>query len=132
MGLKRGWLMLPAMTAVLLTSACGNRFTAPSGPGEAAERGGPRGDGLPVAMIRIGDTAAAIRDYETAARFYRRAHQAAPDRVEPLLRLGGALNALEGHDEAAEFYRKALALDAGNTAAIRGLARAEVALAGTP
>lgn len=127
------------MTAALLTAGCGIRMPAPDdsagGPGATAEAkrdGAKPGHGLPTAFVRIGDTAAQTGDYQTAAKFYRRAHESAPQQAEPLVRLAAALQSMESFGEAADAYRKALALDAANATARDGLNRSEAMLAGRP
>ncbi|MGE0743859.1 MAG: tetratricopeptide repeat protein [Rhodospirillales bacterium] len=126
------------MTAALLTAGCGIRMPASDdagGPGAGAEAkrdGAKPGHGLPNAFVRIGDTAAQTGDYQTAAKFYRRAHESAPQQPEPLVRLAAALQSMESFGEAADAYRKALALDAANATARDGLNRSEAMLAGRP
>lgn len=123
------------MTAALLTAGCGIRMPSPSDgaakDGAATERSAA-GHGLAVALQNIGDTAAQTGDHATAAKFYRRAHEVAPQQVDPLIRLANALQSMQAYAEAADTFRQALALDADNAVARQGLGRSETALASQP
>ena len=79
-------------------------------------------------LVRMGDFTLARGDVVTAVAMYRRAHQAAPNAIVPLLRLGSSLAQLGSYQESAGAYRTALELDAVNAEAQRGLGNALVAL----
>ncbi len=66
-------------------------------------------------------------DYTAAAAFYRRAHDAAPKEVGPLLGLGESLVEAGASREAAEAFRLALVIDDKNGRALRGLGNALIA-----
>jgi Flp pilus assembly protein TadD len=80
-----------------------------------------------AAMVRAGETSRKRGDYTAAAAFYRRAHEAAPKEIEPLIGLGESLVAAGAAREAAEAFRLALVIDDKNGRALRGLGNALIA-----
>jgi Flp pilus assembly protein TadD len=79
------------------------------------------------AMIRAGDKSRERGDFNGAAAFYRRAHEAEPDRTEPLIGLGKALAMGGAPRRSAAAFRKALVIDPDNPEARRGLGNALIA-----
>lgn len=71
--------------------------------------------------MKVADATLARGDWATAVGLYGRAHELAPELVEPLLRLGATLSQNGSSAESAEAYRMALRLEPKNTEALRGL-----------
>jgi Flp pilus assembly protein TadD len=65
--------------------------------------------------LRLGDGARSSGDFAGAAVYYRRAHDAAPQALDPLLRLGAVLVDLKAYAEALDAYRAAATLAPGDT-----------------
>jgi Flp pilus assembly protein TadD len=92
---------------------------------QAARSGEAAGDKEVIAaMMRAGDASAKRGDYGAAAAFYRRAQNADPKAVEPLLGLGEALVAAGVARESADAFRRALTIDPNDPRALRGLGNA--------
>ncbi len=72
-------------------------------------------------LMRVAATTLAQGEYATAAGLYGRAHELAPDDVEPLLALGDTLRRMGAPAAAADSSRAALALEPRNVTALRGL-----------
>jgi Flp pilus assembly protein TadD len=80
-----------------------------------------------AAMMRAGDASRKRGEFAAAAAFYRRAQNADPKGIEPLLGLGESLVAAGAAREAADAFRHALTLDDRNGRALRGLGNALIA-----
>ena len=107
-----------AGTLALLVSGCGG-LGADSEPGPNSGTDQARaGAG---SIMRVADSTRLRGDLATAAALYARAHDAAPDEVEPLLRMGYTLNQAGATAEAGEAFRQALRIDPANFQALRGL-----------
>lgn len=76
------------------------------------------------ALMRVAETTRTKGEYATAAGLYSRAHELAPDDVEPLLALAATLRHMGAPAAAADAYRAALAIEPRNFAALRGLGAA--------
>lgn len=74
-----------------------------------------------TSMMRVAEATASQGEYATAAGLYGRAHELAPNDVQPLLALGDTLRRMGAPVSAAESYRAALALEPRSLAALRGL-----------
>lgn len=81
----------------------------------------PQLDPHVAAIMRVADQTRAKGDLLSAAGLYRRAHQLAPNRTEPLMRLGGLFNDTGKSDNAMSAYRRVLHLTPSDTEAMRGL-----------
>jgi Flp pilus assembly protein TadD len=98
--------------------------------GEASQRNAESdaaGKEVVGALLRAGNASRKRGDYGAAAAFYRRAHDAAPKDVEPLIGLGESMVAAGLARESAEAFRKALVIDGKNGAALRGLGNSLIA-----
>jgi len=84
--------------------------------------------GLVKAMIRAGDKSRERGDFNAAAAFYTRAHEAEPDNVGPLIGLGKALAMGGAPRRSAEAFRKSLVIDPDNAEARRGYGNAMIAM----
>ncbi|MCI0431648.1 MAG: SPOR domain-containing protein [Rhodospirillales bacterium] len=115
-GFRRG-----AVAALLLAALLGGCAT--SGQGSVAD-GAPTPDGL----VRMGDKARDRGELAVAAALYRKAHDADPERVRPLVSLGQVLMEMRRPDQAAEAFSAALVVDGRNLDALRGLGNAKLAL----
>jgi Flp pilus assembly protein TadD len=80
-----------------------------------------------AAMMRAGDASRKRGDFAAAAGFYRRAQNADPKAIEPMLGLGESLVAAGAAREAADAFRHALTTDERNGRALRGLGNALIA-----
>jgi Flp pilus assembly protein TadD len=80
-----------------------------------------------AALMRAGEASRQRGDYAAAAAFFRRAEDADPKSIEPLIGLGEALAAGGAGREAADAFRKALVMDEKNPRALRGLGNALIA-----
>lgn len=80
-----------------------------------------------AALMRAGEASRKRGDYTAAAAFYRRAQNADPDAVEPLVGMGESLAAGGAAREAAQAFRQALALKENEPRALRGLGNALIA-----
>lgn len=103
--------------AILLAGCSGNRKS----PEE-------READMVKAMMRAGDKSRKRGDYNAAAAFYRRAHEAEPDTTEPLIGLGKSLAMGGAPRQSAAAFRKALTIDPENGPARRGLGNAMISL----
>lgn len=81
----------------------------------------------PETLMRLGAFAEVTGDLETAARFYGRAHEVAPENPEPLIRLGTLLSAAGAHGQAAQAFRTLQALQPNNREVARALGNALIA-----
>ena len=77
-------------------------------------------------IMRVAHGARAQGDLQTAAALYQRAHELAPEQVEPLVHLGQALSQSGAHEQAAEAFRRALVIDPNSAEALRGLGLAHL------
>jgi Flp pilus assembly protein TadD len=80
-----------------------------------------------AALMRAGEASRKRGDYSAAAAFYRRAQNADPKAIEPLIGMGESLAAGGAGREAAQAFRKALAIEETNGRALRGLGNALIA-----
>lgn len=80
-----------------------------------------------AALMRAGEASRKRGDYAAAAAFYRRAQNAEPKNIEPLIGLGEALVSAGVGRESADAFRKALTMDPNNPRALRGLGNALIA-----
>ena len=83
-------------------------------------------------LIRIADSTREAGDLASATGLYRRAHELAPEKRDPLIRLGDTLLVLGAFPEAAQAYAKAVERDAADTAALFGQGKALTALGQYP
>lgn len=97
----------------------------PSAAQQAAARGPSAGY---ASLMRLAGQAQAQGDLNTASTLFGRAHEAAPDKVEPLLGVASALTDLGRPREALDGWRAALTRDPANADALRGYARALIAM----
>jgi len=79
------------------------------------------------ALMRVAAATRAKGDLKVAIALYRRAHDLAPDRVEPLNHLGFTLREAGAPAQAVEAFRAALRLAPGDADALRGLGLALLA-----
>lgn len=106
------------VAVAVILSAC-------SSSGKSA---GEREADLFRAMLRAGDKSLERGDFNGAAAFYQRAHEAEPRKPKPLIGLGKALSMGGAPQRSAAAFRKALVLDPEDRAARRGLGNALIAM----
>jgi len=100
------------------------RSPATAEPGVPAA---PVSGGLVAVRLRVADNALRNKDYGTAERLFREAHEAAPDLAAPLSGLANALYGQGRYAEATVQFRAALARDATAMDIREGLAKALIA-----
>jgi Flp pilus assembly protein TadD len=106
---------------LLAVAACANEAVERSNEAAAGDKE------VVAALVRAGTASRKRGDYTAAAAFYRRAHDASPKEVEPLIGYGESLVAAGMARESADAFRKALTIDPKNSAALRGLGNALIA-----
>ncbi|MEM9685176.1 MAG: tetratricopeptide repeat protein, partial [Pseudomonadota bacterium] len=82
-----------------------------SGPTDAEKTDAAIDQEVAAALMRAGEAARKRGDNAAAAAFYRRAQNAAPDTVGPLIGMGEALAAGGVTRESAQAFRRALVID---------------------
>ena len=115
-GFRRG-----ALAALLLAALLGGCASAGQG---SVQNSALSPDGL----MRMGDKARDRGELPVAAALYRKAHDADPQRVKPLVSLGQVLMDMQRPDQASEAFSAALVVDGRNLDALRGLGNARLAL----
>jgi Flp pilus assembly protein TadD len=110
-------ILVGAVTVAVLLSGCSSGRKSPE----------EREASMVKAMMRAGDKSRNRGDFNAATAFYRRAHEAEPDKPAPLIGLGKALAMGGAPRRSATAFRKALVLDPENAAARRGLGNAMIA-----
>ena len=111
-----------ALTLVAALSGCAD--TSPShspSPGESAS-----GTVTADTILRVADQTRQSGDLPQAANLYQRASQLDPKNPKPLIELAGIYSQLQMPRDAGQAWMAVLALDPKNTAAMRGLANAEL------
>lgn len=103
--------------AVLLSGCGGGRYTSEE-----------RETNMVKAMMRAGDKSRDRGDYNAAAAFYQRAHEAEPDKPDALIGMGKAFAMGGAMRRSATAFRKALVIDSESSAARRGLGNAMIAM----
>ena len=114
---------LATMTPVLafMLGACTvSNPPRPAPPGVTAEQ-------RPGMLLRLGDDMLRDGDSAGALRLYQSARQAAPNEAAPLIHIGDALGNLDDAPRAEQAFRGALVLVPGDADAQRGLALALIA-----
>ncbi|WP_448204261.1 tetratricopeptide repeat protein [Azospirillum sp. sgz302134] len=122
-----GAAALAAGLAVLPLTGCvtlGDGAAKPSAQGQGAQAQG----GNYASLMRIAAQAQSQGDLNTASTLFGRAHETAPDKVEPLLGLANALTDLGRPREALDAWRSALTREPANPDALRGYGRALIAM----
>lgn len=117
-------IITAALFAALLSSCAGNDETASSKNTSADVA---KGKTVAGAMMRAGEASRRRGDVNAAIEFFRRAHQAEPEQLEPLVGLGESLIAASLVKDAADAFRKALVIDPDNSRALRGLGNSLIA-----
>jgi len=79
--------------------------------------------GLAAVRSHVAENALKSRDFETAERLYREAHEASPQDAAPLSGLAEAFYAQGNYDKAVSTFREALARTPNSAAVIEGLAK---------
>jgi Flp pilus assembly protein TadD len=115
-GFRRG-----ALAVLLLAALLGGCASAGQG---SVTNTALSSDGL----MRMGDKARSRGELPVAAALYRKAHDAEPERVQPLVSLGQVLMEMQRPDQASEAFSAALVVDGRNLDALRGLGNARLAL----
>lgn len=92
--------------------------------GASGDPTGGLGDVNAASLMRVADATRASGEYATAVGMYNRAHELAPQQVDPLLALGDTLRRMGSSATAAAAYRAALAIEPRNFEALRGLGAA--------
>ena len=115
-GFRRG-----ALAVLLLAALLGGCASAGQG---SVTNTALSSDGL----MRMGDKARSRGELPVAAALYRKAHDAEPERVQPLVSLGQVLMEMQRPDQASEAFSAALLVDGRNLDALRGLGNARLAL----
>lgn len=118
--------VLAALAALALSACATDPYTAALHDIPARATASPAANA--DALMQTAAHSLAAGDIATASTLYRRAHQAQPEALEPLIGLGQALSALGSPEEVAKAYRAALARDPDRTEARNGLGRALLAL----
>ena len=77
-------------------------------------------------VMRLARSAESKGDLPTANALYQQAHAANPNSAKPLVALGDVLRAQGSDGQAMEAYRRALALDARQIDALRGMGMAQM------
>ena len=122
-----------ALAVILLAlplSGCmttGDRTDDPSAKATAASASAGQ-SGNYASMMRIAGQAQSQGDLNTASTLFGRAHETAPDKVEPLVGLASALTDLGRPREALDAWRAALTRDPASADALRGYARALISM----
>ena len=127
-----GWKLTPVLPVLVLLSGivaggCSYNATIDAFDTAALVEAEGKDDSL-GAMMRVAETARQSGNFAAAANLYRRAHAAAPGRIEPLLHLGSVLVDMGIANDATQAYRAALALNPQDTRALRGLGEAFLVL----
>lgn len=123
MNLKYPIATLVAVTVVtLVLEAC----SGPP-PGDEDFDSGNRA-GRAAQLMRVADATRQGGNLVSALALYRRAHEAEPETVDPLIAIGNTATAVGAFQEAAEAYRKALQLAPENGAVRRGYGKVLIAL----
>ena len=115
-GLRRG--ALAALLATALLGGCASAGHAPATAGAAS----------PDGLMRLADKARDRGELAIAASFYRRAHDADPQRAKPLVSLGQVLMEMQHPEQASEAFSAALVIEPRNLEALRGLGNSKLAL----
>lgn len=113
-------IIIAALFTALLSGCAGKDETTSSEDSSKASEGKT----VAGAMLRAGEASRRRGDIPAAVAFFRRAHQADPKKIEPLVGLGEAFIVSGLMKEAANSFRKALVIDGKNTRALRGLGNA--------
>lgn len=111
-------VMISAVAAAVLLSGCGGARYTPE----------EREANVVKAMMRAGEKSRNRGDYNGAAAFFQRAHEAEPDKPDALIGMGKALAMGGAVRRSAKAFRDALVIDAESSAARRGLGNAMIAM----
>lgn len=111
-----------AAAAALLTGCAMSDILDSSGEKSAKDE-----KSVAAAMMRAGEASRQRGDLSAAVAFFKRAHRAEPEQIDPLIGLGEALVAAGLGKEAANAFRKALTIDQNSVRALRGLGNALIA-----
>lgn len=121
--INRRRIITAALFTALLSSCAGNDEA--SSKKASAEMA--KGKTVAGAMMRAGEASRRRGDISAAIEFFRRAHQAEPKQIEPLVGLGESLVAASLVKDAADAFRRALVIDPDNARALRGLGNSLIA-----